>query len=799
MRIEIDTEKIKAPLGDLFGIFFEDLNHAADGGLYAELIQNRSFEFSPIDKKEYHALTAWERIGKEEELELRIETLDPVSLNNPHYLVMDIKQAKQEVGIQNIGFNTGIALKAGEKYFFSCYAAADEDFNGSFFVSLRDKHGKIYQKIEISFTQKDWKLYEAEFDSPVDDNAARLAITVNQTGKVFLDFVSLFPADTFLGRRNGMRKDIAELLKAMKPKFMRFPGGCLVHDGSLNLADRNSLYRWKNTIGPLKHRPARRNNWGYNQTLGLGFFEYFQFCEDIGAKPLPVLPGAYDPHHRRMAKIEELEEWILDALDLIEFANGSTDTKWGSKRAELGHEEPFYLEYLAIGNEEVGSPFFERYPYFHKAIKEKYPEIKLINTSGPFADGGEYERGWKSARECGSDFVDEHYYQTPEWFLANHHRYDTFSKEPKVFLGEYASWGNNWYHALAEASYMVGLEKNSQAVGLACYAPMLCNADYINWTPDMIWFNNHQAYGSANYYVQKLFMNHQGDSELFVELKDIPKPYEIKQPIGGAVYLGSNENKVVYYDIIIRDEDTKEEQKIERMEVDAQTKKVYLADILSKHYSLTMKAKELTGFKGFTIQFNYQDEKNKYIFSLGGWQNMDAILSEDINGKNSCLSQYEFAVEPEREYTIEIKVNKRKIETKIDGITYHQIENPEIIIEPIYCCASIEDKTKDIIIKAVNISDTKRRADILLKTVSEKTFFKTDETNYIKETKTNKTNYIKGIVYEMKGYDLDSENSFEFPERIKPIERKIQLEKPEFSWEFDKYSLTIFRLKQEEK
>ena len=328
---------------------------------------------------------------------------------------------------------------------------------------------------------------------------------------VYLDDVSLFPVNTFKNRKNGLRRDIAQLLCDLKPKFMRFPGGCLVHDGNLDPHARNSLYRWKNTIGDTSERPTKRSNWGYNQTLGLGYYEYFLFCEDIGAKPLPVLPAAYNPHHRDAVPFDELKPWIDDALDLIEFANGTTDTKWGKIRAELGHSEPFNLEYLAIGNEEVGDGFFDRYPYFHNAIKEKYPEIKLIGSSGPFPCGGEFEKGWKCARENKSELVDEHYYVSPEWMLANNKRYFNYDKnDPKVFLGEYASWGNTFYNALCEASYMTAMEMSGN-VGLACYAPLLCNVDYVNWRPDLIWFNGKEAFGTPNYYVQKLFMNNQGE------------------------------------------------------------------------------------------------------------------------------------------------------------------------------------------------------------------------------------------------------------------------------------------------
>lgn len=249
---------------------------------------------------------------------------------------------------------------------------------------------------------------------------------MDTTGRACLDFVSLFPEDTYKGRENGLRRDIAEYLEALHPKFMRFPGGCLIHDGSLNKDDRDSTYRWKNTLGDVMNRPPRRNNWRYNQTLGLGYYEYFLFCEDIGAEPLPVLPAGYNPHSGQGVPIDELGEWIDDALDLIEFANGGTDTEWGGVRASLGHPEPFGLKYIAIGNEEVGQGFFDRYDYFHKAIRDRYPEIKIINSAGPFNHGSEYDRGWASAKKNGSDIVDEHYYMTPEWFITNYDRYAGF-------------------------------------------------------------------------------------------------------------------------------------------------------------------------------------------------------------------------------------------------------------------------------------------------------------------------------------------------------------------------------------
>ena len=457
-RLSVLLDSKGAELGDLFGIFFEDLNHAADGGLYAELVQNRSFEFDPIDNRSYHALTAWEKVerggGK---AEVSIHTENPLSQKNPHYAVIDIAEGGDGVGLMNLGFNSGIAVQENEQYLFTVFAKFEgiDENSAPLQIIVETDEGAILAQAEISVVNNEWTEYKATLIAQGSTSRGRLLVVTQQKGKLSIDFVSLFPKATFKNRPNGMRRDIAQLLHDLKPKFMRFPGGCLVHDGSLNADDRNSMYRWKNTIGPLHERPARRSNWGYNQTLGLGYYEYFLFCEDIGAKPIPVLPAGYDPHHKRIVPIEELGPWIDDALDLIEFANGGLDTVWGAKRAELGHPEPFHMEYLAIGNEEVGEPFFERYAYFHKAIKERYPHIKLINSSGPFPEGSEYERGWASARKNGSDLVDEHYYVSPEWMLANVDRYQSFDANgPKVFLGEYASWGNTYYNALVEAAYM---------------------------------------------------------------------------------------------------------------------------------------------------------------------------------------------------------------------------------------------------------------------------------------------------------------------------------------------------------
>ena len=777
--LTIYTQERGAELGDLFGIFFEDLNHAADGGLYAELVQNRSFEFDPIDHAEYHALTAWEKIerggGK---AEITVEDSHPLNPRNLHYAAINIVSEGDGVGIMNLGFNSGIPVKQGEDYLFSVYARRDASFDEPIVVTIEGTDGAVHGKATIMVQSSEWTKYEAKLTATDTDASSRLVIVTKGNGKFYLDMVSLFPEKTFHNRPNGMREDIAALLKDLKPKFMRFPGGCLVHDGSLNPDDRNSMYRWKNTLGDIAQRPARRSNWNYNQTLGLGYYEYFLFCEDIGAKPIPILPGGVDPHHNRAVPINELQPWIDDALDLIEFANGDPSTEWGGIRTKLGHPEPFDLEYIGIGNEEVGEPFFERYAYFHKAIKEIYPDIKIINSSGPFAAGSEYDRGWKSARENKSDIVDEHYYQSPEWFLAHYHRYDDFKAEdPKVFLGEYASWGNTYYNALVEAAFMTGLEKNAHAVSLACYAPMLCNIDYVNWKPDMIWFNNHEVYGSANYYVQKLFMHHQGDQLLQIEANGLEEKQDSKmKPINGAMALGTDRCSFRFWDMKLVNNDTGEMRELHGglsaelsdTEEDrlggTSTQALDLGETDWENYTLSLKAQKISGPKGFNIYFGKKDDNNSLIWELGGWANQDSAICSRVNGRTSCLTQSIFSVDPGIEYELRLEVSGRQIRTWIDNVLFNDTEDKLPVIEPLYYSASCEHSTGDVIVKVVNVQENSVSAQIALADLHKTT--------------------LTVEVYEMSGHAPDDENSFASPEQVLPKQKEFSTRRLQFSLRF---------------
>ena len=521
-KITVDTQHTLASMDHFYGVFFEDISNAGDGGLYAELIRNRSFEFCPMDGPKCNALTAWEPVTENgARMSWYVSDKNSVSNKNPHHLVLFFEGKSGRAGIRNLGFYTGIPIKKGDDYQISFYAKVPSEL--SIFVCIENAQGSSYYESNLLISSSEWTKYEVCFQAPVTDSSCRLVIGSRNKGKLHLDFVSMFPKNTYHNRKNGLRNDLASMIADLKPRFVRFPGGCAIHVGTLNENDKNSMYRWKNTLGPVEQRASKSIHWRGNQTFGLGYMEFFLFCEDIGAEPIPVLPAGYNPHTKEAAPLEELQPWIDDALDLIEFANGDPDHGWGKVRAELGHPKLIELHYFSIGSAEEGEGFWERYDRFHKEIRSRYPQIKLINTASFSPDGEEYERGWANARKNHSDLVDEHYYMTPEWLLQNCHRYDTFDRNgPHVFLGEYSSAGNTWFHALAEAAYMIHLEQNADIVEMACYAPLLCNVFNNQWSANLIYFNQTTAYGTANYYVQKLFMNHCGTKLLKTTIQDEP-------------------------------------------------------------------------------------------------------------------------------------------------------------------------------------------------------------------------------------------------------------------------------------
>lgn len=513
----LDTKKKSAPIhSTMYGLFFEDINFAADGGLYAEMVKNRSFDFP-------QSLMGWYTFGN-----VQVVNENSPFERNPNYLILsDPGHAHKHTGIENEGFR-GMGFKKGDTYRFSVWAKKvnsndDQKIRVEFINSKNDRIGSK----EVIINSTDWKKYEVIIPAEDTESKGRLRIFLRSKGTIAMEHVSLFPTDTYKGRENGLRKDLAQALADIKPGVFRFPGGCIVEG-----TDIDTRYDWKKSVGPVENRPLNENRWHYTfthrfypdyyQSYGLGFYEYFLLSEDMGAEPLPVLNCGLacqyqnDGEHCHIP-VGELEDYIQDALDLIEFANGPITSKWGKVRADMGHPESFNLKYVGIGNEQWGKEYPERLAVFVKELRAKHPEIKLIGSSGPSADGEEFEYLWPEMKRLKVDLVDEHYYKEPEWFLKNAARYDSYDRKgPAVFAGEYASHDystgkqNNFLSALTEAAFMTGLERNADIVHMCTYAPLFAHVDGWQWNPDMIWFDNLRMMKTPNYYVQQLYAHNAG-------------------------------------------------------------------------------------------------------------------------------------------------------------------------------------------------------------------------------------------------------------------------------------------------
>ncbi len=518
--LTVEAGSAKTISDKLIGIFFEDISYAADGGLYAELVQNRDFEYSSKDRGEWNATTAWHSTTP-----IEIATEHPLHPNNPHYALLGADT------LWNEGWD-GIVVEKGKKYDFSMYVLAGgqkQDFD----VMLIGGNGSVLAKSRLKTRAKDWQQYTTVLIATGSDDKARLAIAPRKAAHVGVDMISLFPQETFMNRKNGLRKDLAQTIADLKPKFVRFPGGCMSHGQGLE-----NIYHWNHTIGQLQERKPDFNIWHYHQTRGLGFYEFFQFCEDIGAEPLPVLAAGVPCQNSANNKdgiggqqggipMEEMPAYIDELCHLIDWANADPATnEWARRRAEAGHPAPFNLKYLGIGNEDIISTVFEeRYEIICKALNERHPEIKLCGTVGPFhTPSADYIEGWDYTRRH-PDYqymTDEHYYESTGWFMHHRNYYDQYPRtlstgvaSPKVYLGEWAASTNvkrpNIETALAEALYLTDIERNGDIVEMTSYAPMLCKDGHSNWNPDMIYFSNTSIRTTPAYEVQRLFSVNSGD------------------------------------------------------------------------------------------------------------------------------------------------------------------------------------------------------------------------------------------------------------------------------------------------
>jgi alpha-L-arabinofuranosidase len=518
--IYVDVDKPGAMIQPtMWGVFFEDINFAADGGIYAELVMNRSFEF-------YNPRMGWNiKVDDKDSSHFLIINRKDENTSNPRFARISVDGPDKPVCLSNKGFR-GMGIREGIQYHLSLLASLADNSGITIRAELISAAGEKLGETSLTPTGT-WKKYNADITAAATDPKAHINLWFEGKGKIDVDMISLFPGDTWKNRPNGLRADLVQLLADLKPGFIRFPGGCIVEGHDLSVR-----YQWKKTIGNTEDRTMIVNRWNsefshrptpdYYQSFGLGFFEYFLLAEDIGAAPLPILNCgmACQFNTAELVPLDQIDPYIQDALDLIEFANGAEDSKWGSIRAKMGHPAPFNLKFLGIGNEQWGPQYFERYALFEKAIHEKYPQIVLISSAGPGPDGDLFDFANKALKGVKADIVDEHYYRSPSWFLQNASRYDSYDRNSfKIFAGEYAAQSvattsplnkNSWECAISEAAFMTGLERNADVVSMCSYAPLFAHHEGWQWTPDLIWFDNLKSYGTADYYVQKMFSNNRG-------------------------------------------------------------------------------------------------------------------------------------------------------------------------------------------------------------------------------------------------------------------------------------------------
>lgn len=817
-QLDVDFSKNKTEVSEnLFGIFYEDINYAADGGLYGELIQNRSFEF----KKSHRGATeAWKNANIKAKAKVKSKVKgkkdNPLNKNNPTYAQIEVKHKGD--GIENSGYN-GIPLESGKTYPLSLYLRSPDKKvkKAIILVGSKDK-GANPVKITVKNISNKWQKFSFNVTAKETTENGIVGIYAgSRKGTLDIDFVSLFRADIYKNEENGLRADLAQMLEDLHPAFVRFPGGCLV-EGS-RLSDR---YQWKNTIGPVEERVEELNFWNYQQSMGIGFYEYFRLCEDIGAEPIPIIncgiSFAGENNNEDDIPMDKMEPFAQDALDLIEWATGPADSTWGKKRAEQGHPAPFKLNYLGIGNENGREHYYERYKYIADKVREKYPDIKLIMSSGAFPSDDTFYNTWKQVRkwEASSesntivDLVDEHYYCPPAWFLSNTARYD-LSKfyprgegQPKVFVGEFASQVENkkggskkpstLYAAITAAAYMTSLEKNGDIVEIASYAPLFARENNYQWSPDMIWFTNTKVYGTPDYYVQQLFMKNKSDKTLSYNLKQ-PASNEAKAYIGGSVGLGSWSTTVEYKDLKVTDKVsgkvTYDLSKVSNLNdfdslsgsweykngsivgsSSSENCRLVMKGDGSQHYTMELKAKKNGGNEGFLIMFGHKDG-SFYWWNLGGWSNTKCCVEKGTAAARSVIGNTEaISIENNKWYDIKIEVNGESYKCYLDGKLYHEYSDI-LNFDPVYAHAGETDD--EVIIKLVNVSEKPLPVEINLKNAG-----KLD---------------TKAEVIVISG-NPDDENSYENPKLIAPVEESLSGISNNFTYTTKASSVSVIKIKK---
>lgn len=774
-RIDVDTTAEGTPISSvLWGIFFEEINHAGDGGIYAELVRNRSFEDAAVPQ-------AWTLVGDDgNKSRIAIDTSRPLNARNTRSLLWEIDEGAPPVSVVNEGY-WGIAVQKGKRYRLSLYARRDNRFRGELVVSLQGAKGEVYAQHKVRGIGGEWKRFTATLTSRATDPKARLVITATSPGVVWLDMVSLMPVDTFKGRPNGLRKDLAQMLADLKPSFLRFPGGCFVEGDRL----KNAL-RWRDTLGDIAERPSRWCVWGYTTTQGLGLHEYLQMSEDMGAEPLLVVNCGMACQYRNgdVAPVEQLDEWIEDALAAIEYAIGPPTSKWGSLRAKNGHPKPFPLRFVEVGNENWGPAYEERYARFTDAIKARFPQIQIIANS--------------PVRSRPMDILDEHYYSSPEWFISQANRYDRYDRSgPKIFVGEYAvtqgCGTGNLRAAIAEAAFMTGMERNGDIVVMAAYAPLFVNVNARQWNPDLIGFDSSRVYGTPSYYVQKLFSNYRGTHVLPTTVN---APAISLTETRGAIGLGTWATQAEYRDVkvtrngqtlftadfaqgatgwrVVRGDWRVVDGSYRQNSLNTDCRAV-VGDPNWTDYTLTLRARKLGGAEGFLIMFRVRDDNNWYWWNLGGWGNSKHAVEKCVGGGKSIVSnEVPGSIETGRWYDIRIDVQGDHIRCYLDGKLIHDFEDKPLAA--LYAVASRNRQTREVILKVVNVSDRAIETEIRLQGVG--------------------SMQPSGKVLTLTSDSPDDENSLENPTRVSPVERRLSGLTPQFRYTFPRHSLTVMVLKE---
>jgi alpha-L-arabinofuranosidase len=794
--VHVDRPTVALP-EMLYGLFYEDINYSGDGGLYAELVQNRSFEYYPVEgwnraSRRLSPLFAWQKVERGGgACTLTVEDVEPLNEKNTKYVRLQIEKAGEGVGLANAGFD-GMYVAAGDTYDFSFYARRTHSLEAPVHVSIQGAAGELGRAVIDKLSSR-WTKYEASIEVSDTDEQARLVLLTTGEGDICMDMISLFPRKTFKGRKNGLRADLAQALADLKPATFRFPGGCIVHGHGLANA-----YRWKDTVGDVAERKPNWNLWGYHQSYGLGFFEYFQFCEDINAEPLPILPVGISCGFRQPFQNEEidrLQPWIDDAVDLVEFANGSVDTKWGSLRAEMGHPAPFNLKYIGLGNEEHYTREFERrFPYFVRALREQCPEIKIVGTSGL----GTGIPIYNFMAQQGVDLSDEHYYESPEWFITNQDRFDDFDRsKPKVFVGEYASRGNSLYNAVSEACFLTGIERNADIVHMTAYAPLLARYRFTQWRDaNLIWFDHKTVVRTPNYYVQQLFSLNKGDRFLKNEAVFHAEAAAASGPSYGRIGVGTWNTTAVFDDIRVSSGDRTlvEEGFAEgtanwrvvagRFAAEAgayvqadegATPAVSLGPTSIDEASITysLRAKKTGGREGFLIVFGSRRADRYYWWNIGGWGNTRHAIEKggaDFREGKMQLVSKPGRIRQDVWYDIRIELSDNRIRCFLNDQLIHDVtpQQPQVGV-----AASREDESGDTILKIANPTPRSYATQINLRGVQQ-----VDPT---------------GALTLLTGSKSDV-NDLRQPDRVKPTVRRIPVA-ASFDYTVPPMSVQFIRLK----